>query len=168
MNVKLTSIELWYDVMKPFRSASLIGKSCPCSSGRGFTLIEVMISMVVLLVVSTSVFAAVPATLGFGSESQIRMQATGAAQDYLDVVRQYIKTNGVASDLPPAPIIPIQTGASPIADIARPSMGNFVESANCTARSFLSFDCVVTVTWHETGTVRSEQVESYIVSQAGF
>jgi len=149
-------------------SGSHGGESFCRTSGRGFTLIEVMISMVVLLIVSASVFAAVPATLGFGSESQIRMQAVGAAQDYLDVIRQYIKTNGVASDLPPAPIIPIDPGASLFSGSTRPSLGDFDESAICTARSFLSFDCVVTVTWHENGAVRSEHVESYIVSQAGF
>jgi prepilin-type N-terminal cleavage/methylation domain-containing protein len=136
--------------------------------GRGFTIIEVMIGMAMLLVVITSVFAVVPATVGFGSDSQIRMQAEGAAQDYLDVIRQYIKTNGVDTNLPQAPIIPIDPGAGILSGLARPTLGNFDESASCTERSLFSFDCLVTVSWRENGTVRTKEVESYIASQAGF
>lgn len=124
--------------------------------------------MVMLLVVITSVFAIVPATVGFGSESQIRMQAVGAAQDYLDVIRQYIKTNGVDTNLPPGPVVPIDSGTTIFSATARPSLGNFDESANCTERSLFSFDCLVTVSWRENGILRSERVESYIASQAGF
>jgi prepilin-type N-terminal cleavage/methylation domain-containing protein len=135
---------------------------------RGFSIVEVMIGMAMLLVVITSVFAVVPATVGFGSESQIRMQAEGAAQDYLDVVRQYIKTNGVDTNLPAAPVIPIDPGDGILSGLARPSLGNFNESASCTERSLFSFDCMVTVSWRENGTVRTKHVESYIASQAGF
>src|ERR1700682_3131969 len=102
-----TGIGLWYDVKNP-----------QVRHGRGFTIIEVMIGMVMLLVVITSIFAVVPATVGFGSESEIRMQAVGAAQDYLDVIRQYIKTNGVDTNLPQAPVIPIEPGAGPFSGLA--------------------------------------------------
>ena len=127
-----------------------------------------MIGMVMLLIVVTSVFAVVPATVGFGSESQIRMQAIGAAQDYLDVIRQYIKTNGVDTNLPKPPVIPIDSGATIFSGSTRPSLGNFDETASCTERSLFSFDCLVSVSWRENTTLRSEQVESYIASQAGF
>jgi prepilin-type N-terminal cleavage/methylation domain-containing protein len=154
---------LWHDVKNPHAFAQPAG-----TLGRGFTIIEVMIGMVMLLVVITAVFGVVPATVGFGSESQIRMQAVGAAQDYLDVIRQYIKTNGVDTGLPQAPVIPIDPGAGLFSDLTRPSLGNFDETVNCTQRSLFSFDCLVTVSWHENSVVRSEQVESYIASQAGF
>jgi prepilin-type N-terminal cleavage/methylation domain-containing protein len=145
-----------------------VKNSFETAGGRGFTIVEVMIGMAMLLIVITSVFAIVPATVGFGSESQIRMQAAGAAQDYLDVVRQYIKTNGVDTNLPVAPVIPIDPGAGILSGLARPSLGNFDETASCTERSLFSFDCLVTVSWRENGILRSKQVESYIASQAGF
>jgi prepilin-type N-terminal cleavage/methylation domain-containing protein len=162
-NTTTTLFGLWHDVNNPHAHVQKASRL-----GRGFTIIEVMIGMVMLLVVITSVFAVVPATVGFGSESQIRMQAVGAAQDYLDVVRQYIKTNGVDTGLPQAPVIPIDPGAGLFSSLTRPTLGNFDESVNCTQRSLFSFDCLVTVAWHENSVVRSEQVESYIASQAGF
>jgi len=155
-------------VKTPYVSPPRIVKIARSTFGSGFTIIEVMIAMVILLVVVTSVFAVVPATVSFGSESQIRMQATGAAQDYLDVIRQYIKTNGVDTNLPQGPVIPIQQGVAAFSGLARPSLGNFEELASCTERSLFSFDCVVTVSWREIASVRSVQVESYIASQAGF
>jgi prepilin-type N-terminal cleavage/methylation domain-containing protein len=165
---KRSGIGLWYDVKNPQVSAPPVIKLARSAIRRGFTIIEVMIGMVILLLVVTSVFAVVPATVAFGSESQIRMQATGAAQDYLDVIRQYIKTNGVDTNLPQAPVIPIEQGAASFSGLARPSLGNFEESASCTERSLFTFDCLVTVSWRESGSVRSVEVESYIASQAGF
>jgi prepilin-type N-terminal cleavage/methylation domain-containing protein len=135
---------------------------------RGFSLIEAMVGMVVLVIVLTNLVAVVPATVGYASESSVQIQAIGAAQDYLDTIRQYIKTNGIDTGLPPPPVIPIDSGTDLFGNSSRSSLGNFVETPDCSARSLFTFDCKVTVSWSQGGNDRSVQVESYIASQAGF
>ena len=135
--------------------------------GRGFSLIEAMISMVVLLIIVLSMISLVPATLGYSVESSVRIQAIGAAQDYLDIIRQYVKTNGVITNLPTPPVIAIDSGTG-VWSSAMPKLGKFRETPSCSARSLFSFDCTVTVSWNVAGNTRSVQVESYIASQAGF
>jgi Tfp pilus assembly protein PilV len=127
-----------------------------------------MVSMAVLLVFMLSMIAIVPATLGYASESSTRIQAVGAAQDYLDTVRQYIKTNGEDTNLPRPPVIPIEAGNGFFSTGEKPDLGNFVETPKCTARSLFSFDCTVTVSWSEAGVAHSVKVESFVASQTGF
>lgn len=135
---------------------------------RGFTIIEAMVSMVVLLVVVMSMIALVPASLGYAAESSTRIQAVGAAQDYLDTVRQYIKTNGDDANLPSPPVIPIDSGNGFFSATARPDLGNFSETPKCVPRSLFSFDCTVTVSWAVAGVNHSVKVESFVASQTGF
>jgi prepilin-type N-terminal cleavage/methylation domain-containing protein len=135
---------------------------------RGFSLIEAMMALIVLAIVAVNMVAVVPSTLGFASESSIRIQAIGVGQDYLDMIRQYIKTNGEDTGLPAAPVVPIDTGSGYFSTSARPDIGDFLETPSCTARSLFSFDCTVTVSWSEHGVGHEIQVESYIASQAGF
>jgi prepilin-type N-terminal cleavage/methylation domain-containing protein len=135
---------------------------------RGFTLAEALIGMVIILIVVMNMIVALPATLGYAADASIQIQAVGAAQDYLDVVRQYIKTNGVDTGLPAPPVIPIDAGNGFFSNGPQPSLGDFDPTAACSARSLFSFDCTVTVSWSAAGAERSVHVESYIASQAGF
>jgi prepilin-type N-terminal cleavage/methylation domain-containing protein len=135
---------------------------------RGFTLVEAMTSMVILAVLVMAMLGVVPATYGYTERCMVRIQAVAAGQQYLDSIRQYIKTTGVATGLPPAPAVAIDPGKGFVSQQQMPSPGNFSMSPTCTARSLFSFDCAVSVRWSQNGIVQSALVESYVASQAGF
>jgi prepilin-type N-terminal cleavage/methylation domain-containing protein len=135
---------------------------------RGFTLVEAMTSMVILVVLVMALLGVVPASYGYTEHCLLRVQAVAAGQQYLDSIRQYIKTTGVDTGLPPAPAVPIDPGNGFVSHQAIQSPGLFAMTPVCTARSLFSFDCTVSVRWNENGIARSIQVESYIASQAGF
>lgn len=98
----------------------------------------------------------------------MRVQAIGAGQQYLDTIRQYIKTTGVDTGLPAPPAVAIDPGKGFVSHVALQSPGNFSMTPACTAMSLFDFDCTVTVGWDEGGSTQSVQVESYVASQAGF
>jgi hypothetical protein len=98
----------------------------------------------------------------------IRLQAIAAGQQYLDSIRQYIKTTGVDTGLPAAPVIAIDPGKGFISQQVMQSPGAFTMASTCAARSLFSFDCSVLVSWSEGGDSQSVDVESYIASQAVF
>ena len=124
--------------------------------------------MVILVVLVVALLGVVPATYGYTEHCMLRVQAVAAGQQYLDAIRQYIKTTGVDTGLPAAPIIPIDPGNGFLSHEAMQSPGTFSMAPVCSARSLFSFDCTVSVQWDENGIARSVQVESYITSQAGF
>lgn len=127
-----------------------------------------MTSMVILVVIVMAMLAVVPASYGYTERSIVRIQAVAAGQQYLDAIRQYVKTTGVDTGLPPAPIIPTDPGRGFVSGQAMQSMGNYSMTPSCSALSLFSYDCTVSVRWNEDGLAHSVQVESYIASQAGF
>jgi Tfp pilus assembly protein PilV len=134
---------------------------------RGFSLVEALTGMSVLLVVLLTLIGVVPAVYGFSAQDAVHIQAVAAGQYYLDIIRQYIKSYGVDTNLPAAPVIPIDPGYGFMSNQALAATGDFTLSPNCTALSLYNFDCVVTVAWSENGIPHSLNVESYIASQAG-
>ena len=54
---------------------------------RGFSLIEAMVGMVVLLVGIMMLVGAIPASYGVTAQDTARVQAVSAGQEYLDVIR---------------------------------------------------------------------------------
>lgn len=135
---------------------------------RGFSLIEAMVGMVVLLIGVLMLVGAIPAAYGFSAQDSVRVQAVSAGQEYLDDIRQYIQSSGVDTNLPPAPNVSVvpPTFSS---DGATPTPVVLSLTPSCSARSLFSFDCSVTVQWiADSGPSQKVKVESYITSQAGF
>jgi Tfp pilus assembly protein PilV len=135
---------------------------------RGFSLIDALTGMGVLLITILALIGSVPAAFGFTAHDSMHVQAVAAGQTYLDVIRQYIKSTGVDTNLPQAPTVYIDPGYSFVSGQPLPQTEQFSLLPSCTARSLFSFDCTVTVSWYEGGATRTIQVESYIASQAGF
>jgi type II secretory pathway pseudopilin PulG len=135
---------------------------------RGFSLVEAMVAMAVLLVVILMLVGAVPASYAFTEQDSLRVQAVAAGQSYLDIVRQYVKSSGVITGLPPAPVVPIDYGYGFVSNQTSPTLADFTMTPACAARSLFSYYCKVTVAWSANGNSQSVDVESYIASQAGF
>lgn len=124
--------------------------------------------MAVLLIAVLTLIGVIPAAYGFTAQDSVHVQAVAAGQNYLDIIRQYVKSSGVDTGLPPPPSIPIDPGYGFVSNKALPSSAQFSLAPACTALSLFSFDCVVTVSWTDNGVSHSLKVESYIASQAGF
>lgn len=124
--------------------------------------------MMVVTFVVLALLGAAPAAFSIASNNAQRFQAIEAGQQYLEMIRQYLQTKGVDTDLPPPPSIAIDPGYSFITGTKLTSPGNFVMTPACTAKSLFRFHCSVTVTWSQDGIDRNVQVESFIASQAGF
>src|SRR5580700_1725325 len=114
---------------------------------RGFSLVEAMVAMAVLLVVVLMLIGAVPASFAFTKQDSLRVQAVAAGQSYLDSIRQYVKSSGVITNLPPAPIIGIDQGEGFVSNQTSSSTTDFSMTPTCSARSLFSYDCKVTVGW---------------------
>ena len=102
----------------------------PC---RGFTLVEAMTSMVILVVLVMALLGVVPATYRYTQRCLMRVQAIAAGQQYLDTIRQYIKTTGVDTGLPAAPAVQIDPGKGFISHLAMQSPGDFSMTPTCAA-----------------------------------
>src|SRR5579871_840642 len=77
---------------------------------RGFSLIEAMVGMIVLTIVVLTLLGAIPAAFGMTAQDSVRVQAVSAGQEYLDMIRQYVKASGVDTGLPPPPTVAIDGG----------------------------------------------------------
>lgn len=124
--------------------------------------------MAVLLIVVLMLVGAVPASFAFTKQDSLRVQAVAAGQSYLDTIRQYVKSSGVITGLPQAPVIGIDQGYGFVSNQTSTSTDVFGMTPNCVARSLFSYDCKVTVSWSANGNPQSVDVETYIASQAGF
>jgi prepilin-type N-terminal cleavage/methylation domain-containing protein len=135
---------------------------------RGFSLIEAMVAMAILLIVVLMLVGAVPASYAFTKQDSLRVQAVSAGQAYLDSIRQYVKSSGVITGLPAAPVVPIDQGYGYVSNQTSSVAADFTMAPTCAARSLFSYDCTVTVGWNANGHPQSVEVETYIASQAGF
>jgi len=143
------------------------------SSGRskGFTVIEALIAIVMLVGVMLALFGVVPRVFQNASHDAVRTQAAAVAQQYLDSLRQYVQANGSNAGLPAAPTLAIDDGdtymgAGTPAPGASPS--TFVLSNNAcplVGGTSLMYDCQVTATWTQNGRLNSLTLESYVTSE---
>jgi hypothetical protein len=127
-----------------------------------------MVAMAVLLIVVLMLVGAVPASFAFTKQDSLRVQAVAAGQSYLDSIRQYVKSSGVITGLPQAPVIGIDQGYGFVSNQSSTPTDVFGMTPSCAARSLFSYDCKVTVSWTANGNPQSVDVETYIASQAGF
>jgi Tfp pilus assembly protein PilV len=135
---------------------------------RGLTLIEMLISMVLLLFALLAMLAVVP--FGFSSveTSSIQVQAVAIGQQYLEDERNALLQAGL---MPASATTPIYAGESFTNDgKADTNYGNFsVTPDGCTTvidPSSLSgvnvYQCSVTVSWRQSLVTRSVTVQSYV------
>lgn len=138
-------------------------------SQRGFTIVEAIIAIVVLMIVALGLLAILPTSFNDTVRDSERVQAVAVGQQYLDALTEYVTNNGVDTGLPSAPTIAIDPGdVMEGSGAPADSPGNFTLTNNgcpAVAGSQAEFDCVATVTWTEHGASRSVQVESYVTSQ---
>lgn len=139
------------------------------TSQRGFTLIEAMISMIILLLSVLAMLAVVP--FGFNSvqANSINAQAVAVGQQYLEDERNALLQDPTAMPAPTS--VPIDPGHSFIAGVnANTNYGSFaVNPDGCVTKKFTgstssavnTYSCSVTVSWTETSAAKSVTVQSY-------
>ncbi|HZV78172.1 MAG TPA: hypothetical protein VFF60_01035 [Candidatus Binatus sp.] len=136
---------------------------------RAFTIIEALVAIVVLLCVLLAMIGLVPRTFANAQRDSTRTEALSSAQQYLDTLHEYVANNKfTASSLPsPAPVT-IDAGDTFEGSAAIASPGTFQLANNGCPQvggSAKMFDCVVTVTWTESGASRKVSVESFVTQQ---
>jgi prepilin-type N-terminal cleavage/methylation domain-containing protein len=134
---------------------------------RGFTLIEAMIAMAILLLAVLAMFSVVPFGFSGVLTNSIQVQAVAVGQQYLEDERDaFLHTN----PMPMATTAPIYQGQAFMA-IGAPagSYGSFgVSPDGCTTvksgtpPSISVYSCSVTVSWSQSGASRSVIVQSYV------
>lgn len=138
-------------------------------AARGFTVIEGLVALVVLMISMMAIIEVVPDAFRYTARDSERTQALSAAQEYLDMLRHYIMTFGNDSLLPVPPGISIDPGEDMQGDQnVNVSPGNFTITSNScppALGSTIRYDCIVTVTWTQYDEIRSVTVESYVTSQ---
>ena len=136
---------------------------------RGFTIIEALIALVLLIGVMLALLAIVPTAFRNAARDSQATQAATAAQEYLDALRYHIKNNGSNANLPAPATIAVDAGNSFVgSNSPNPSPGSFtLTNNNCplVVGSTLMFHCIVTAGWTEDGQPRSLNVESYVTGQ---
>ena len=138
------------------------------SAKRAMSLIETLVAFVVALIALVALLATLPTAFVAANQAAIRLQALGAAQAYMDQIRQSVEAGGNAS-LPVPPAIAIDPGESMTgAGTAASSSGYFSLTNNgCppVGGSGERFDCAVTVTWQQASATRSLALETYVTRQ---
>jgi type II secretory pathway pseudopilin PulG len=136
---------------------------------RGFTVIESIIALVLLIGVMLALIGIVPSAFRDASRDSQAMQAATAAQEYLDALRYYVENSGTNTSLPPPASIAVDAGDSYVgSNTPNASPGNFTLKSNLcplVGGSTRKYDCVVTASWTEDGQPRSVSVESYVTSE---
>jgi type II secretory pathway pseudopilin PulG len=134
------------------------------SSRRGFTLIESLLSIVMM----TAIVMALLGVLPFGfNEVQVnatQVQATAVGQQYLDALRNAKESN---NPLPTATTAPVDQGDAFLTGASNTTASTFTITPNAcpvanAGTSASQYDCAVTVTWTENGQSHSIKVETYV------
>jgi len=134
-------------------------------SGRGFTLLEALISIVIFGVGLSTFFGLFPYSLHEVRHSNYYLQAVSVGQQYMDSIRSSVEQS---RPLPGPTLAPIDRGYEVLGTGAHnTSPGNFTVTGSCTLVSpFTRLQhCTVNVLWIEDGFTRSYGVESYATQQ---
>lgn len=133
---------------------------------RGFSLIEALIAMVILLLASLAMLSVVPFGFNNVETNSIQVQAVAVGQQYLDDERNAELHSAVMPTVTTAPIDP---GHSFLAgSVSNSNYGNFtitpdgcatVQNAGTSANVY---SCSVIVSWTQSGASRTTMVQSYV------
>ncbi len=134
-------------------------------NGRGYTLLEALISIVIFGVGISTFFGLFPYSLHEVRHSNIYLQAVSVGQQYMDSIRSSVEQ----SKPMPGPTSPAISGGFEILGNGNPnpSPGNFNVTGGCTnVPPFTRLQhCTVTVQWVEDGFTRTYFIESYATQQ---
>lgn len=129
------------------------------------TLIEVLISMVIMTVIVLSVAGLVPYSFNELQVNSAQIQAVAVGQQYLDALRN---AKQGSNPLPSATTAPIDQGDSFVSGSANTDTGLFTVTPNTcpsvNGGTINQYDCVVTVTWTENSQHDSIKVEDYVTA----
>ena len=139
-------------------------------NGRGFTLLEALVSIVIFGVGLSTFFGLFPYSLHEVQHSNIYLQAVSVGQEYMDAIRSSVEQS---QPMPAPTTAAIDAGdevlGQQIAGVAvhNASPGNFSISGSCALVSPFTRlqECTVTVQWLEDGFVRTYSVQSYATQQ---
>ena len=134
-------------------------------NGRGFTLVEALISIVIFGVGLSTFFGLFPYSLHEVRHSNIYLQAVSVGQQYMDSIRSAVEQS---KPMPAATTAPIDGGNQILGTgIHNASPGNFNITGGCVPVAPYSRleHCTVTVQWTEDSFTRFYSVESYATQQ---
>ena len=134
-------------------------------NGRGFTLLEALVSIVIFGVGLSTFFGLFPYSLHQVRHSNIYLQAVSVGQQYMDAMRSAVEQ----SHPMPGPTSPAIDGGDEVLGTGHhnASPGNFTVTGSCAnvAPYPRLQHCVVNVQWLEDGFTRTYSVESYATQQ---
>ncbi len=137
------------------------------SSQRGSTVLEAMMAFVIVLIALPGLGSVT--SLGAVKTNANEVQAVAAGQQYLDQLRDFIRTHDSSAALPTPPTITIDQGQSFVSGGSTAPIGSFtITSDGCPilASSFgLIRNCSVSVTWTDAGKSKSRTLVSYATQQ---
>lgn len=142
-----------------------LGRSVDRGNGRGFTLLEALISVALFGLGLATFFSLFPYSLHMVRHDNIYLQSVSAGQQYLDSMRSAVEQ---AKPLPGPTTVPIDGGKSVLGTgVKNASPGNFSFIGTCVPVPPYTRlqQCTVTVEWTEDGSTRSYSVESYATQQ---
>jgi type II secretory pathway pseudopilin PulG len=136
------------------------------SRARGFSIVEALIAMGLVVLALVGLFAVMPYTYRTLENDSLRAEAASVAQRYFDDVRLAVQSG---EPVPAPTAVPIDFGASFMTDQQTDSVATVDLSAACVKPAKGSpslFDCTITVGL-TTGGERRElaPLESYIARQ---
>jgi type II secretory pathway pseudopilin PulG len=143
---------------------------------RGFSIVEAFVSMVILTLAVLVLTTAYPYAFGRIGERDDELQAVSFGQQYLESVRQQIRTGATSVSPTSAPIdagYPLAFGvpgypapaasASPPTELTSPGYFTATATTNPALTSTSnSFDVTATVTWSYGGTSRSVLLQTVV------
>jgi prepilin-type N-terminal cleavage/methylation domain-containing protein len=134
-------------------------------NGRGYTLLEALISIVIFAIGLSTFFGLIPFSLHEVRHANVYLQAVSAGQQYLDTMRSSVEES---RPMPAPTTVPIDGGVSVMGTgTPNASPGNFSISGSCsTVAPYTRLQqCTVNVNWTEAGYSRSYTVQTYATQQ---
>jgi Tfp pilus assembly protein PilV len=133
-------------------------------SSRGFSLIETLISMVLMTAIVMALLGVIPYGFNQVQVNATQVQATALGEQYLEALRNAKQTK---NPLPTATTVPIDQGDSFVNGSTNATSSLFTVTPNTcpaavTGANASEYDCSVTVTWTEDGHSEATTVESYV------
>ncbi|MDQ6824926.1 MAG: prepilin-type N-terminal cleavage/methylation domain-containing protein [Candidatus Eremiobacteraeota bacterium] len=131
---------------------------------RGFTLIEALISVLIMTTITLALLGLVPYGYNEIQVNATQVQAIALGQQYLDALRNAKQTN---NPLPTATTAPVDQGNTFMTGSSNATSSVFTITPNPCPTALpgptaSQYDCSVTVTWTENGNNESIKVESYV------
>lgn len=131
-------------------------KNCGRSAvRRGFSIVEAIIALGLVVLAITGLFDVVPFTYGAIGDDSLRAEAATSAHEYLDSVRVAVQ-NG--QPIPGPTVVPLAIGTSMVTGQSTTSTPTATLTASCTQPDGVRtplFDCTVSISLTNLGETRA-------------